>query len=206
MANGRKPRHTFPQPQPSQFAPADLFSRKPLPGGGQRCQNVGMSELEISVGELQGKKKAGESFLLIDVREPWEYDLCRIAGAKLIPMGTIPANLQQLDGDEQVICYCHHGQRSLEVWPHGCARKVSSKRNRWPEASSAGLWRLIRASLVTSCEPKQIAETAARSGRSDGPELCLGNRQWKKSPQRPAANFSRIADLRRRKRGRGRWK
>lgn len=115
MANGRKPRHTFPQPQPSQFAPADLFSRKPLPGGGQRCQNVGMSELEISVGELQGKKKAGESFLLIDVREPWEYDLCRIAGAKLIPMGTIPANLQQLDGDEQVICYCHHGQRSLEV-------------------------------------------------------------------------------------------
>jgi len=74
-----------------------------------------MSELEISVGELQGKKKAGESFLLIDVREPWEYDLCRIAGAKLIPMGTIPANLQQLDGDEQVICYCHHGQRSLEV-------------------------------------------------------------------------------------------
>jgi rhodanese-related sulfurtransferase len=74
-----------------------------------------MSELEISVGELQEKKKAGESFLLIDVREPWEYDLCRIAGAKLIPMGTIPANLQQLDGDEQVICYCHHGQRSLEV-------------------------------------------------------------------------------------------
>src|SRR6516164_11584774 len=60
-------------------------------------------------------------------------------------------------------------------WPHGCARKVSSKRNRWPEASSAGLWRLIRGSLVTSCEPKQIAETAARSGRSDGPELCLGN-------------------------------
>ena len=74
-----------------------------------------MSELEISVAELQTKKKAGESFLLIDVREPWEYDLCRIAGAKLIPMGTIPANLQQLDGDEQVICYCHHGQRSLEV-------------------------------------------------------------------------------------------
>ena len=53
--------------------------------------------------------------MLIDVREPWEYQLCRIEGAKLMPMGTIPANLQQLDGDEQVICYCHHGQRSLEV-------------------------------------------------------------------------------------------
>jgi rhodanese-related sulfurtransferase len=74
-----------------------------------------MSALEISVSELQEKKKAGESFLLIDVREPWEYELCRIAGAKLIPMGTIPANLQQLDGDEPVVCYCHHGQRSLEV-------------------------------------------------------------------------------------------
>jgi rhodanese-related sulfurtransferase len=74
-----------------------------------------MSGLEISVSELQKKKNAGESFLLIDVREPWEYEVCRIEGAKLIPMRTIPANLQQLDVDQDVICYCHHGMRSLDV-------------------------------------------------------------------------------------------
>jgi rhodanese-related sulfurtransferase len=74
-----------------------------------------MGELEISVHDLLEKKKAGESFLLIDVREPWEYEICRIEGAQLIPMRAIPANLQQLDVDQQVICYCHHGQRSLDV-------------------------------------------------------------------------------------------
>ena len=74
-----------------------------------------MSELEISLSEFERRRKAGETFLLVDVREPWEYDLCRIDGARLIPMRTIPANLQLLDGDEGVICYCHHGQRSLDV-------------------------------------------------------------------------------------------
>jgi rhodanese-related sulfurtransferase len=74
-----------------------------------------MRELEISVAELQQKKKFGEQFLLIDVREPWEYETCRIAGAQLMPMRTIPGNLQQLDVDRDVVCYCHHGQRSLDV-------------------------------------------------------------------------------------------
>jgi rhodanese-related sulfurtransferase len=74
-----------------------------------------MSELEISVRELRRRRKAGENILLIDVREQWEYDICRIEGGKLIPMGMIPANLQALDGDEDVVCYCHHGQRSLDV-------------------------------------------------------------------------------------------
>jgi len=65
----------------------------------------------------------------VDVREQWEYDACRIEGAKLIPMRTIPANLQALDCDEDVICYCHHGQRSLDV-ARGCARKAWKARNR----------------------------------------------------------------------------
>jgi rhodanese-related sulfurtransferase len=74
-----------------------------------------MSELEISVTELQRRKNAGEKFLLIDVREPWEYQTCHIEGAKLMPMRTVPANLQALDSGEDVICYCHHGMRSLDV-------------------------------------------------------------------------------------------
>jgi len=74
-----------------------------------------MSELEITPTELKRKLDAGEKLLLIDVREPWEYQTCRIEGARLIPMRTIPANLQSLDVEEPVICYCHHGMRSLDV-------------------------------------------------------------------------------------------
>jgi len=71
--------------------------------------------LEITVADLRRRRQAGDKILLVDVREPWEYEICRIEGAKLVPMRTIPANLQMLDGDEDVICYCHHGQRSLDV-------------------------------------------------------------------------------------------
>lgn len=74
-----------------------------------------MDSLEITPAELKKKLDAGEKLLLIDVREPWEHQTCRIEGARLIPMRTIPANLQSLDVDEPVICYCHHGMRSLDV-------------------------------------------------------------------------------------------
>lgn len=74
-----------------------------------------MSELEISAVELKKRLDAGEKILLVDVREPWEHTQCRIEGAALIPMGTIPANLQKLDTDDPVVCYCHHGMRSLDV-------------------------------------------------------------------------------------------
>jgi len=74
-----------------------------------------MHGLEITAPELKERLNAGERILLIDVREPWEYEVCRIEGAKLIPMTTIPANLQSLDVEEPVVCYCHHGMRSLDV-------------------------------------------------------------------------------------------
>ena len=74
-----------------------------------------MADLEISVAELKGRLDRGERLLLVDVREPWEYETCRIEGARLIPMRSIPANLQALRVEEDVICYCHHGRRSLDV-------------------------------------------------------------------------------------------
>jgi rhodanese-related sulfurtransferase len=74
-----------------------------------------MSDLEITPAEIKQRLDRGEKLLLVDVREPWEAEICRIAGATLIPMSTIPANLQALDTDDDVICYCHHGMRSLDV-------------------------------------------------------------------------------------------
>ena len=62
-----------------------------------------MDELEITPAEAKELLTRDENALLVDVREPWEYELCRIEGAKLIPMGSIPANLQALDTDEEVM-------------------------------------------------------------------------------------------------------
>jgi rhodanese-related sulfurtransferase len=76
---------------------------------------LNLEGIEISAADLKQRLDRGEKMLLVDVREPWEWETCRIEGAKLIPMRTIPANLQALDVDEGVICYCHHGQRSLDV-------------------------------------------------------------------------------------------
>ena len=53
--------------------------------------------------------------LLLDVREPWEFQTCRIEGATLIPMNTIPARMEELDDDAEIVCICHHGARSLSV-------------------------------------------------------------------------------------------
>jgi rhodanese-related sulfurtransferase len=82
---------------------------------------VTWDSMEITPAEMKERFDRGENFLLVDVREPWEHELCRIEGAKLIPMGSIPANLQALDVDEDVVCYCHHGMRSMDVavWLRG---------------------------------------------------------------------------------------
>jgi rhodanese-related sulfurtransferase len=74
-----------------------------------------MFDLEITPAETKRRLDLGEKLLLVDVREPWEFELCHIEGARLIPMGSIPANLQALDTDEEVICYCHRGMRSFDV-------------------------------------------------------------------------------------------
>lgn len=53
--------------------------------------------------------------LLLDVREPWEYDVCRIEGSTLIPMRQIPAAAEQLDPERETVVICHHGVRSFSV-------------------------------------------------------------------------------------------
>ena len=53
--------------------------------------------------------------VLLDVREPWEFDTCHIAGSVLIPMSSIPARIQELEDDAPIVCICHHGARSMSV-------------------------------------------------------------------------------------------
>jgi rhodanese-related sulfurtransferase len=70
--------------------------------------------MEISPQDVKRRLDAGEKLRLIDVREPQEFALARIAGGELIPMGSVPGELQNLD-DGSLIVYCHHGVRSLNV-------------------------------------------------------------------------------------------
>lgn len=53
--------------------------------------------------------------LLLDVREPWEYEICHIEGAKLMPMQQIPQTFKTLDPQQEIVVICHHGRRSLQV-------------------------------------------------------------------------------------------
>lgn len=52
---------------------------------------------------------------LIDVREPWEFDICRLEGSELIPMGQIPAKLELFHESAEYVIICHHGIRSMQV-------------------------------------------------------------------------------------------
>jgi rhodanese-related sulfurtransferase len=96
-----------------------------------------MTDLEITPAELKQRLDRSEKLLLIDVREPQEYAICRIEGSRLIPMRTVPSNLQELDTDDDVICYCHHGMRSLDVtvWLQSqgvaTARSLAGGIDRW---------------------------------------------------------------------------
>jgi adenylyltransferase/sulfurtransferase len=74
-----------------------------------------MDELEITPADVKARLDRGESLVLIDVREPWEHQVCRIDGARLIPLGSLAASLQTLPDVDEVICYCHHGMRSLDA-------------------------------------------------------------------------------------------
>jgi rhodanese-related sulfurtransferase len=53
--------------------------------------------------------------LLLDVRENWEYETCHIDGARLMPMHLVPIRVAELDDDQDVVCICHHGARSMQV-------------------------------------------------------------------------------------------
>ena len=68
---------------------------------------------EISPQELKQKLDKSESVLLLDVREQNEYDIVHLKGAQLIPLNTLPYNIEKIPADQEIVVYCHHGQRSL---------------------------------------------------------------------------------------------
>lgn len=56
-----------------------------------------------------------QPLLLLDVREPWEFELARIEGSQLLPLGQVPARLDELDPARETVVICHHGVRSMQA-------------------------------------------------------------------------------------------
>ena len=69
----------------------------------------------MSAHELKRKLDAREAFELIDVREAFEYEIARINGAKLIPLGEIAERVDELQRERPIVVHCHSGQRSAEA-------------------------------------------------------------------------------------------
>ena len=73
-------------------------------------------DYEIVPEDVKQMSERDESFVLLDVREPWELDVARIEGAKHMPMGDVPSRAHlELNPDQHIVVYCHHGVRSLNV-------------------------------------------------------------------------------------------
>lgn len=69
----------------------------------------------ITPRELKDRLDKGDNLCLLDVREPWENSKAKIEGSILIPLGTLPYSLDQLDRNAEIIAYCHHGMRSADA-------------------------------------------------------------------------------------------
>ncbi|HEV3211137.1 MAG TPA: molybdopterin-synthase adenylyltransferase MoeB [Chthoniobacterales bacterium] len=69
----------------------------------------------ISPGELKAKLDRKDKFVLVDVREPYEYEICSIPGSKLIPLGELPARLSELDTADDIVLHCKVGGRSAKA-------------------------------------------------------------------------------------------
>ena len=75
-----------------------------------------MTPVQISVRELDERRKRGEAICLIDCRERWENEHVRLEASTLIPMNDTPARVEEyraMEGD--IVVYCHHGVRSMHV-------------------------------------------------------------------------------------------
>jgi len=71
-----------------------------------------MSETDITPEELSARMIRGDAIVILDVREPWEYDTAHIAPSVLLPLGQLTTGADELDRNATYVTLCHHGMRS----------------------------------------------------------------------------------------------
>lgn len=71
---------------------------------------------QLSVRELKEQlDKKSDKLVVLDVREPWERNICTLPEATAIPMREVPARVAELPKDAEIVVLCHHGIRSQQV-------------------------------------------------------------------------------------------
>jgi rhodanese-related sulfurtransferase len=75
-----------------------------------------MPDLEINAEDVKNLRQSGQPFMLLDVREPWEFQTAYIEGSVHMPMNEVPSRAhQELDPEQRIVVVCHLGVRSLNV-------------------------------------------------------------------------------------------
>lgn len=100
-----------------------------------------MAALQIDVEILAERLAAGDRPFILDVREPWEFDICRLEGAVNVPLGQLAGrfDLEAVPDGQQIVVVCHHGMRSLQatMWLRGqgiaSATNLSGGIDRWAQ-------------------------------------------------------------------------
>lgn len=72
-----------------------------------------MNSVEITVQELYNLQRSDQLYILLDVREADERDICNLQKSFHIPLGRLPLMCEDLPLDKLIVVYCHHGVRSL---------------------------------------------------------------------------------------------
>ena len=71
---------------------------------------------QLTARQLQERLAAGgEPPVILDVRQPWEAQICALPGARLIPMNDVPHHVAELNKDAETVVICHHGVRSYHA-------------------------------------------------------------------------------------------
>ena len=84
---------------------------------GSMTSDTESTPIEIDCHGVRAKLAADEDLLLLDCREPSEFEFVHLAGATFLPMGQIPSRIDELEPyrEKEIVVYCHLGIRSLEV-------------------------------------------------------------------------------------------
>ena len=89
---------------------SEATSATPMPAGAGQAV-----PLEISVTDLRALRDTAAAHALLDVREAWELEICRLSDARHLPMAQVPERVAELPRDELLVVLCHHGVRSERV-------------------------------------------------------------------------------------------
>lgn len=84
-------------------------------GRGQESPAEDKTAMEITAQELKSILDTNRKVVIVDVREPHEYEICHMKESILIPLGELPNRLSELDTADEIVTHCHHGIRSLNA-------------------------------------------------------------------------------------------